>query len=341
MVAPAGGNSTGPLPQRFAEAYKDLMSSNQRLSELLETIASMMELLGADSFRTAAFSKAARAIADQSQEVITLADDKAKLLALPGIGKSMADRIIEFAQTGTLAEAAELSAQLPPGLLELTTIPGVGPKTVRSFWKDGNITNLAELKKAIDDGSLAKLPRMGEKSVAKIKANLPLLNAAAQRTWLGKATAVADRVTAFLSGLPDVERAVPAGSLRRGKETIGDIDILVALTPGPEAKLEARQLAVAEAFRGMPDVVQVISSGANKSSVRVALDGKTGRWKSDDESAASSIQVDLRILPASSFGAGLMYFTGMLAATSARRSSASSATRAKRCSVGPARKSTP
>lgn len=287
------------------------MSSNQRLAELFQTIADMKELLGEDSFRTAAYAKASRAVADHSQDVASLAGDKAKLLAIPGIGKSMADKILEFASTGTIAEAAELSAQLPPGLLELTTIPGVGPKSVRSFWKDGNITDLASLRKAIDDGSLATLPRMGAKSVAKIKENLSLIGSASQRTWLGKASVVADRVAAFLLTLPDVERAIPAGSLRRGKDTIGDIDVLVSLKPNATVTLQSRQRAVAEAFRTMPEVVQVISSGENKSSVRVSLDGSHGRWRNDDDkAAANSIQVDLRILPDTSFGAGLMYFTG-------------------------------
>jgi len=286
------------------------MSSNQRLAELFETIARMMDLLGEDSFRTAAFAKAGRAVADQSQDVTTLAVDKAQLLAIPGIGKSMADRIVEFSKTGTIADAAVLAAKIPPGLLELTTIPGVGAKSVRVWWQDGNITNLTQLRAAIDNGSLAKLPRMGEKSVAKIKENLSLVGSANQRTSLGKAAAVADIVVAFLLTLPGVERAVPAGSLRRGKETIGDIDVLVALKESKEP-LAARQRVVAEAFRTMPGVVQVIALGENKSSVRVGLDGRTGRWKTDDENtAANSIQVDLRILPNSSFGAGMMYFTG-------------------------------
>jgi len=290
------------------------MSTNQRLSELFETIARMMDLLGEDSFRTAAFAKAGRAVADQSQDVTTLADTpavlKAKLLEIPGIGKSMADRIVEFAGTGTIADFAALSEKLPPGLLELTTIPGVGAKSVRVWWQEGKITNLAQLKAAIADGSLATLPRMGEKSVAKIKENLSLMGSADQRTSLGRAAAVADIVVAFLLTLPEVERAVPAGSLRRGKETIGDIDVLVALKESKEP-LAARQRVVAEAFRTMPGVVQVIASGENKSSVRVGLDGGSGRWKADEEkTAANSIQVDLRILPNSSFGAGMMYFTG-------------------------------
>ncbi|MFZ4573529.1 MAG: helix-hairpin-helix domain-containing protein, partial [Phycisphaerales bacterium] len=283
------------------------MPTNSEISALLTEMASMLEILGEDSFRASAHARAGRTIGDLSSSAESLTREQ--LLKLDGIGAKMADKIVEFVTTGRVAEYDELASRLPKGLLELSTIPGVGPKTVRLLWQEGGITDLASLKAAIADGSLLKLPRMGEKSVAKIRSSIAVIADANRRAWLGKADAIARRFVDLLSTLPAVSAVTPAGSLRRGKETVGDIDILVSVDCAPE-DLGATQKRVAEAFRAAPGVQQVLVAGDNKSSVRVALDGGMGRWRPDAEGSEGTIQVDLRVLPSRVFGAALSYFTG-------------------------------
>ena len=311
------------------------MSSNQDVAAALEEMARLMELLGEDSFRSGAHSRAARAVEGLSDDITALARDKSKLTAIEGIGPKLADKIMELCSTGAIKDLIDLRTKVPAGLLEIMQVPGLGSKTVRLMWQAG-ITDIPGLKKAIDDGSLLNLPRMGAKAVAKIKESLAFAAQAGQRTWLGKAAPIADIFAAHLRQLPGVERVEPAGSLRRGRDTIGDIDILVALKDQDTATMAAHAAAVAKAFCTVPGIVQVIAQGEGKCSVRYSLAAGFGRWKPapDPEVAAStaviessgsgsggasgasggsggpSIQVDLRILPNASFGSALMYFTG-------------------------------
>ncbi len=297
------------------------MSANEALATVLDDMQAMMELLGEDSFRASAHARAARTLRDLPGDVASM--DRAALLAIDGIGPKLADKMLEFVRTGRIAEHAELAAKVPPGLLKLREVPGLGPKTIRAMWQTLSITDVAGLERAIADGSLLTLPRMGQKAVDKIKASLAVVKAGNDRLPLGRAWVVAQEIVARLRGLPGVERVEPAGSLRRGKETVGDIDILVALRPGSEGNAAA----VGEAFRSAPGVVAVLAAGDTKSSVRVSLNHDLGRWKNakdlealpKDEAARAgpeavptgpSIQVDLRVLPAGVFGAALMYFTG-------------------------------
>ncbi len=296
------------------------MAVNQALAAVLEDMAKMMELLGENSFRASAHARAARTVEGLAEDVSTLAGDKARLTSLDGIGSGMADKIVEFCTTGRIADYDAMKAKVPAGLLEIMQVPGCGPKTVKAMWEAG-ITDIAGLKRAIEDGSLLKLPRMGEKAVAKIKDALVFAAASGQRTWLGKAAAAAEVFVSRLKELPGVARVEPAGSLRRGKDTIGDIDILVSIEDGTEKQMAAHAHAVAEAFRSTPGVVQVIAAGEGKSSVRYSLDGGQGRWKPEPNPdkgeslpptppGGPSIQVDLRVLPRASFGSAMMYFTG-------------------------------
>lgn len=286
------------------------MSINESLARTLDEIARMMELLGEDSFRASAHARAARLIADYPQDIAALAKDRNAILALEGIGPKLADKIIEFCGSGCIKEHQALLAKVPAGLLIIMQIPGLGPKTVRTLWQEGGITDLAGLERAIAEGSLLKLPRMGEKAIEKIKANLSFAKSGATRLWLGRAYVVADHFIEHLRAHPAVSHAEAAGSLRRGKETIGDIDILVALKKGRESDAAA----VGEVFRTTPGVIEVLAGGDTKSSVRVSLAHDLGRWKLEGQtgeaSAGPSIQVDLRVLPASSWGSALMYFTG-------------------------------
>ncbi len=284
------------------------MSVNARIGAILEEIARMIEVLGEDSFRASAHARAARALADFPQDLATL--DRAAILAIPGVGAKIADKVLEFVKTGSMAEHEELRAKVPAGVLELMQVPGLGPKTAHVLWKQGDIHNIPALEKAIADGSILKLPRMGEKSVQKLKESLAFAKQSGSRLWLGRAHAVARVFVEALRTHPSVARVEPAGSLRRGKDTIGDIDILVALKKGHERDAEK----VGGAFCKVPGVVQVIAHGESKCSVRYALDNDTGRWKLEgaegEAKAGPSVQVDLRVLPLASWGAALMYFTG-------------------------------
>ena len=264
------------------------MGRTQDLADIFQEIATLLEITGADKFRVNAHARAARAIKESGLDIVAMASDRAALIALEGIGAKTADKIIEFAETGAIAEREELLAQVPPTLPELMQIQGLGPKTVRTLWQEGKITSIAELQKAIDDGSILSLPRMGKKTVENISAAIAFREEASKRMRLGSAMPVAEAVIATLKAVPGVTQIQFAGSLRRGQETIGDLDILAATTKPAE---------LAAAFTALPGVERVLASGESKSSIQMRAGGHL-------------VQVDLRIVPAESFGAALMYFTG-------------------------------
>lgn len=283
---------------------------NEALARRLFEMSRLMDLLGEDSFRASAHARASRAVESMTTDVADMAADRGRLLAVDGIGPKTADKIIEFVRTGAIAEHAELMSRVPLGLPELMEIQGLGPKTLRLLWQEAGVTDLASLRAAIDAGTLVGLPRMGEKSVEKIRqaVEFHVSQRAAGATGsgripLGVAMPIAERVVSSLSeAFPGVAVAF-AGSLRRGKETIGDIDILAA----PRTPEEG--MALTAAFTSMPDVVGVISSGPTRSSVRVSPGAATSRWGAES-SSAGGVQMDLKIVPIESWGAALMYFTG-------------------------------
>lgn len=281
------------------------MSFNRDAVRLLTEIAQMLELLGENPFKVNAHARAARAIEGQSQDLGALVGDRPALIAIEGIGAKIADKLIELAQTGSIGEHAALAAQVPAGLIRLLAIPGLGPKTVRMLWQERGITDLAGLKAIIDDGSILSLPRMGKKFVEKLARAIAFAEQDTGRLHLGVAMPLAERVVEHLCAVEGVTRAAFAGSLRRGKETVGDIDILVC-SHDPEGATAA--------FTAMPGVVAVLASGPTKSSVRLGLDVDLGRWTmegaSGDVEDRPSVQVDLRVVPEASWGAALMYFSG-------------------------------
>jgi DNA polymerase (family 10) len=281
-------------------------AANQAIASLLHEMSQMLDLLGEDSFRASSHARAARAIEDFPHDISTLG--RKQLLEVQGIGAKMADKILDFVATGEMKEHKELAARVPPGLLILLQVPGLGPKTVSAMWTQLNISDLPSLKKSIDDGSILSVPRMGQKQVDKIKAAIALAEQGQQRLWLGRAASLAESFASRLRGLPAVARVEPAGSLRRGKDTVGDIDILVAIKPGHEAEAAT----ISETFRTTPGVTQVLVAGDTKSSVRASLNHDVGRWKrtTDEGEQGPTIQVDLRVLPLASWGAAMMYFTG-------------------------------
>lgn len=280
------------------------MSVQSQLVVTLEEIGQMMDLLGEDSFRASAHARAARVIGDLTEDIEELAKDRARVLAIEGIGPKLADKIIEFCATGRISEHAELLARVPAGLLPLLSVSGLGPKTLRMLWQQGGVVDRASLEAIITSGTILTLPRMGAKSVEKIKQSLAFMVAGGQqRLSIGHVLPIAEACVAALKKVPGVKAAAFAGSLRRGRETIGDIDILVTSDDHER---------VTEAFCTMPSVTGVLARGETRSSVRIAVPGSSGRWKSKGESEPpdAGFQVDLKLIPAESWGAAMMYFTG-------------------------------
>ena len=303
------------------------MANNAELAEMFEMTAKLIEVSGGDSFRAIAHSKVARIIEASTVDFIALAahaDARKQLIALDGIGIKIADKIIEYASTGKMHDLIELRAAVPAGLLPLMTIQGLGPKTINVLWKQGGVTDLASLNAIIDSGAILSLPRMGAKSVEKLKASIAIMDQANLRLALGPARELADSLVSQLAKLTAVPagQIAFAGSLRRGRDTVGDIDILLA-TDSPDVAAKASR-----GFVTLPGVRTILAEGASKCSVRMAvkLGDKWAAAADNIDAAADSadladpanltdpaertVQVDLRIVPVRSFGAALMYFTG-------------------------------
>ena len=262
------------------------MSANSDIARLFGEMADALELLGENAFRVNALRKVARTAEDAAEDLAALARTDLKALeAIPGVGASSARKIVEFAASGRMHEHDELLAKLPDGLMAVLRVPGLGPKTVRLLWEQGGVTDLATLKAKLESGALEGLPRMGAKTLQNIRENLAFLETAGARTRLGDALPVAEALVVALEALPGVRQAAFAGSLRRGKETIGDIDLLVA-THEPKP--------VMDAFVGLAEVAKVLAHGETKSSVRLK----------------GGLQVDLRAVEPAAWGAALLYFTG-------------------------------
>ncbi len=261
------------------------MSTNAELATIFAEMAGILELTGANRFRVNAHDRVARVLEALPDDVAELADDPARLTAIDGIGEGSAKKIIEYVETGRIGEHDELRREVPAGLLDVLKVPGLGPKTVRALWEKGGVVDIATLRAKLESGELESIPRMGKKTLENIRDNLAYADQAGRRLRLGAALPIAENIVEHLQRLEGVTRLEYAGSLRRGRETIGDIDIL-ACTDDPAA--------LTDAFTGMGHVDRVIASGETKSSVRLA-DG---------------VQVDLRIVDPDAFGAALLYFTG-------------------------------
>ena len=261
------------------------MSSNPELAARFHEAAAILEITGANAFRINAVTRVAGIIEDLPGALTLESADPKQLVQLDGIGKSSAEKISEFINTGTIAEFDDLRAQIPSGLIDVLGLPGLGPKTVKTLWEKGEVTDIETLESKIDSGELESLPRMGKKTLANIKDAIDFSRRSAGRIRLGQALPLAEAIVARLSNATGVTRIAFAGSLRRGRETIGDIDILVA-SRDPESPTSA--------LTSIPGVEKVLLSGQTKTSVRL----DTG------------IQVDLRVVPEAQFGAALLYFTG-------------------------------
>ncbi|MDP7008737.1 MAG: DNA polymerase/3'-5' exonuclease PolX [Phycisphaerales bacterium] len=257
------------------------MSTNSTLAALFHQFATILEISGANAFRINAHTKVARVLEDLVDDISTI-DDPA---SLQGIGKGSASKIEEFLETGEIHELTELLESIPSGLLDVMKVQGLGPKTVRRLWQEADVTDLQSLKEAITEGRLVSLPRMGKKTIANIADSLEFLETSSIRTRLGVAMPIAEEIVDTLSKLDGILQIQFVGSLRRGKETIGDIDILASTT---------NPTLLTTTFCSLKGITKILVQGETKCSVRLDC----------------GMQVDLRVVEEDVFGATLMYFTG-------------------------------
>ena len=263
---------------------------NATMARLLEQTADLMEIDGADPFRVRSYRRAAEAVEQTTVDLAAASEDTAKLLEIPGIGKSMAANLQALERTGTMPLREELIAKYGAGILELMRLPGMGPKTIALFWSAAQVNTIDLLAEAIESGKLAALPRMGAKAIEKIKKGIDDYRRSSGRFRIDQAEDAAERLTAYLLKFAGIERVTPAGSLRRGRETAGDLDLLVC---GPACEPD-RTTAAVEYVAAYPAIADLIVKGENKVSFHI----ETG------------MQVDVRLLPSASYGAALQYFTG-------------------------------
>jgi DNA polymerase (family 10) len=263
---------------------------NPTIARLLADTGDLLEIDGGDSFRIRSYRRAAEAVEQTTVDLMAAAADTARLLEIPGIGKGMAANLQAIAETGTLPLREELLAKYGEGLLELLKLPGMGPKTVALLWDAAQIGSINALAEAIDAGRLAGLPRMGAKQIEKLRKGIEDYRRSAGRYRIDVAEDAANRLAAYLLACNGIEKVTPAGSLRRGRETAGDLDLLVT---GPACQPEQTAAAV-EYVAAYPGIHDIIVKGENKVSFHLA----------------NGLQVDVRLLPAASYGAALQYFTG-------------------------------
>jgi len=259
--------------------------SNAVVAARLERLADLLEIDGANPFRVRAYRQAAETIGAHPEALADLLRRGASLTELKGVGKDLAAAIAALFETGEIPALTEVAARVPAGLLQVVRVPGVGPKRAATLWRSLGIASLDDLERAALEGRVAGLAGFGEKTQAKVLAGVAQVRRHGGRIRGVDAQAALRGILAELRSAPGVERLEVAGSLRRGRETVGDVDLLVAASdPRP----------VMAALREHADVVEVLGSGDTKTSVRLEGD----------------LQVDLRVVPAASFGAAWQYFTG-------------------------------
>ncbi len=257
---------------------------NKELSDLFEKMADILEFKGENPFKISAYRKASRIIGDLTQDIEEIAES-GKLKGVPGIGEGMAQKVVEYLKTGKISKFEEVKKGVPDELIAIMDIPGMGPKTLSTLHKEKGISDLSQLEKAVEDGSLIGLPGIGEKKVENIKRGIELLKASKGRMNLGLAFPIAKRIVETLRQKTGSKKIEWAGSLRRMKENIGDIDILAT---GPDKE------RIVHTFTHLPEVKEVLASGETKASII----------------AEGGTQIDLRVVEEDSYGAALQYFTG-------------------------------
>jgi DNA polymerase (family 10) len=260
--------------------------NNARIAEVFDLLADILEFQDANPFRVRAYRNAARSVRDYPEQMQAILDDPDRELTdIPGIGKDLAEKIATLVATGKLPMLEELQAQVPPSALALLRIPGMGPKKAATLFRELKISTLDDLRAACEAQEVRKLKGFAAKTEESILAGIGLAEKIEVRMMWATADEFAHSIRQWMDGCPGVEKLEVAGSYRRGKDTIGDLDFLAVSSQGE---------AVMDHFAAFPDSSGVIARGPTKVAIRLA-DG---------------LQVDMRVVPAESFGAALQYFTG-------------------------------
>lgn len=261
------------------------MIENIEIARQLDEVGDLLEIQEANPFRVRAYRNAVRTIIELPSPLERMVADGEDLTALPGIGKELARHITELVTTGEMGVLADLREEVPSTLVQIMRLPGVGPKSARKLWDELGVETVEELKSAAEEGRVAELKGFGEKKQALIISGIEQFHRHSARYRLDEADRFMAPLLEYLTAPGEVEKLEVAGSYRRRRETVGDIDILVqSSTPEP----------VMERFVSYPSVEKVLAAGETRGSVVLK----------------SGLQVDLRIVPAQSYGAALVYFTG-------------------------------
>ncbi|GAA4390551.1 DNA polymerase/3'-5' exonuclease PolX [Actinomadura verrucosospora] len=259
------------------------MRVNDEVGALLDEYADLLAITGGEAFKVRVYQKAARSVAGDPADLARL--DDAGLRGIPNVGRSIATKIEEYLSTGSIHELEELRARIPAGVRQLTLVPTLGPKKAMVLYHERGIDSVEALARALDTGRLHGLAGFGARTEENLRHGIEILDKAGQRVPLGTAMELAETIVAGLAAVAGCESCAFAGSLRRMKDTVGDIDVLAT---------SDRPAELMRSFTGLPLVEQVIAAGDTKTSIR------TG----------SGLQVDLRVVPPEDWGAALQYFTG-------------------------------
>lgn len=257
---------------------------NDEIAEIFDRMARVLGFKGKDRFRALAYERAADSLRSLDQDVSEYAR-AGRLSEIPGIGHDLSEMIEEYLATGHIRRTEREISSVPAGVLDLLDVPGLGPKTLAQLYKRFHFKNVVALKQLIESGALRDLNGFGEKKISNLRRGIELWESGRQRMLLGAALPLAERLLDKVRKLPAVERADLAGSVRRRRETIGDLDLVIISQDSPRA---------IKAFVSLPEIRQVIAQGDTRATVLLS----------------EGIQVDLRAVPAESYGAALQYFTG-------------------------------
>ena len=259
---------------------------NTEIARMFEDLADRLEISGANSFRVRAYRLAAKTLAEWPESLASIAKtDRSRLVAIPGVGKDLADKIVVICETQSLPQLEEIRQAVPDGVVEMLRIPGLGPKKIAALFQELKVASLRDLKQAVEAGQVAKLKGFGEKTAKSILEGLAQVELTGTRAYMAEAKVEADAIVESLRKVPGVGQVTAAGSLRRRKETVGDLDVLATAS---EATLAMDTLAA------HPLVAQVLARGDTKQRVRLK----------------SGLELDLRVVPEESYGAAMQYFTG-------------------------------
>ncbi len=258
---------------------------NVAIAKVFQDIADLLELKGENVFKIRAYQKAVRAFEHLPKEIEQMVKEGADLKEIPGVGDAIAKKTVEMVTTGHLRYYDELRAEFPEGISDLLDIPGVGPKIAMRLSNELGVHSVDDLEAAVRDGRVATMPRLGDKVAENILRQLEAMRTKERRTPIGEALPVVEEIMAELQRCPGLKNLIPAGSMRRFRETVGDIDVMGAA--------DDRE-SIIDAFVSLPQVMEVLVKGGTKASVLVPGD----------------LQIDLRLVDHDSFGSLLQYFTG-------------------------------